>query len=200
MSTSYIKKHPLTAAEYQALRDISAQIVASPKDIYSIILSESVWDPQVINSIGYGGLIQFGHAAAKELGFSSTAQLLQEYPDRISQLKGPVLQYFLKAKAKQVQRGLIKMTSPLSLSDLVSLVFYPAYFRQPNKALPQNVQDANNGIYSINNYIERLTKQALKAYPFPASELGKLAVISLPFAIAIGTALWYIFLEPKTRG
>lgn len=187
----------LTTAELSALRDTAAAVNVNPEYLYGLILTESGWNPTIKNSLGYGGLIQFGKSAAQALGYANVDELLRKNPDRVTQLRGPVKSYLVAQKNIQVKLGHTKTNSPLSLQDLVSLVFYPAHFGQPTKTLPANVQAANNGLVSIQDYINKLLQPKLNKYPFPASELAKIAVISLPLMLAIASTFWYIFLTPR---
>lgn len=182
----------LSSSEKSALINAAKEIKVNPIDLYALILSESGWNPLVKNSLGYGGLIQFGKTAAKGLGYYSVSNLIAIHPTRISQLNGPVIKYFLNWRTQFEKSGKLKKNENLSRADLVSLCFYPAYFRQNDKVLPQNVQSANNGIYSINNYVKKLLEPALKAHPINIQGIVKGTAKGITFLLAFAAGVFYI--------
>jgi len=73
--------------------------------------------------------------------------LVTKYPDRISQLNGPVLTYLKKMSAGLPFNG--------REQDLYMSVFYPAYRRvSPDKEFPSEVRDQNPNISTPRDYID----------------------------------------------
>lgn len=186
----------LTSSEKAALIYAAENIKVSPFDLYALILGESTWNPKIVNKYGYGGLIQFGAAAAKDLGYKSVSDLISKHSTRISQLKDPVIKYFLHWRSIFEKNGKLKKGELLSKQDLVALCFYPAHFRQNDKILPKNVQDKNFGIYSINNYISRVFDPKYKANPLDIKGFDKGIVKGtakgITFLLALIAGVFYI--------
>jgi hypothetical protein len=115
--------------------------------------SAHTFDPSIKNSRGYVGLIQFGDAAAKDLG--TTTAVLQKMT-RLQQLDY-VEKYFNLWKKRL---GITKFND---FVDLYLVVFYPAGVKEtdPNKPFsPANVELANPKLIDANGHI---TKNSIRA-------------------------------------
>lgn len=115
--------------------------------------SAGTFNPAIKNSLGYVGLIQFGAAAAKDLG--TTTEALQKMT-RLQQLDY-VEKYFNMWKSK------LKISKFNDFVDLYLVVLYPAAvsIKDPNAPLmPQKVADANPGLKDSNGNV---TRNSIKA-------------------------------------
>jgi len=130
----------LTQSEINALRDIADMIGSNINDLAALIQFESGWNPLAINpNSSAKGLIQFIDSTARDLGFTSSAELIALHPTKLSQLRGPVAEYFAR---RYTQYGPLNTRHKLAMS-----VFYPAYINEPPaKQFPKNVIAANPGI------------------------------------------------------
>lgn len=147
----------LSDAESAALREVASQLQANADDLYNLIKFESGWNPQIKNPTSSArGLVQFMDSTARSMGFpGGSAELIRKYPDRISQLRGPVRQYLNAWKPYPTKQS------------LYMAVFYPAArFWALTKAFPAAVSRANPGINVVGdyvNYVERRAKSAIAA-------------------------------------
>jgi len=100
------------------------------------------------------GLIQFLDSTARNLGFSSSLDLVTKYPSFESQIWGPVVQY-------------LKPFAPFPTEQSL----YMAVFRPANRnssldtLFPEAVRKANPGINTVGDYVSKINRQkgALKA-------------------------------------
>ena len=171
----------LNDAEAAALVQVSASLGVSGESLYALVNFESGWNPKVLNKSGYphddrkwaAGLIQFMPDTARGLGFVDQYDLIEQYPDRISQLKGPVLKYLNKFKPFPTDQALFMS------------VFLPSYrYVSPEKQFPDSVIAVNPGIKTPIDYIKKVYAN------FPAGAAwagGGLAVL-----VIAGLALWLI--------
>lgn len=78
--------------------------------------------------------------------------LVAKYPDRVSQLKGPVLAY-LSQRSKELRYNGTDQ-------DLYMSVFYPAYRRVPiNTPMSATVRRDNPGINTVRDYVAKVNNQ-----------------------------------------
>lgn len=78
--------------------------------------------------------------------------LVDKYPTRIDQLKGPVLQYLKERSANSRYNG--------SDQDLYMSVFYPAYRKVPiDTPFSVKVQKQNPGIKTVRDYVNKVNRQ-----------------------------------------
>lgn len=115
---------------------------------------ESNFDPKARNPYtGASGLIQFMPDTAKSLGFKSVDDLLAQYPDVESQLRGPVLRYLSQFKP---------FRDPFPQS-LYMAVFYPKYrYSPPDTAFSDTVRKVNPGINFVSDYVAKVEKKTSK--------------------------------------
>jgi soluble lytic murein transglycosylase-like protein len=77
--------------------------------------------------------------------------IVSKFPTRAAQLKTPVYDYLLREHKRLPYNG--------TDQDLYMAVFYPAYRRKPvTTAFPSNVQKANPGIKTPQDYINLVNK------------------------------------------
>lgn len=149
MAERYLK---LSALEEQQLLLLAQDIDANPDDLYSLIDFESGWDPKVKNPRSSArGLVQFMDSTAKGMGYTGgSLDLVNQHPDRISQMRGPVKTYLTQwAPYRQ------------SKQRLYLAVFYPAARDwSPTKAFPDSVTRANPGISTPLDYMAYVDAKA----------------------------------------
>lgn len=169
----------LTNAERKSLATTAATVGTTPEALYRLILAESNWDPQAKNPTSSArGLIQFIDSTAQDLGFESSADLVEMFPDRISQLEGPITTYL-------VQYGPFA-----NEQELFMAVFYPAARTwPPDREFPQWVQDANAGISTPAEYVQFVRdKQDVSDFQIAAMVRPWAGVLLIAGA---AVALWY---------
>jgi hypothetical protein len=136
----------LNASESQALNTLSAALSTPSSWLYQLIDFESGWNPQAINPIsGAGGLIQFTNTTAQGMGYTTALNLIQNFPDRTSQLTNPVYRY-------------LRPFTPFPTQQSLNMaVFYPAAREWPlDAAFPENIQEENPGIITVNDYMKKV--------------------------------------------
>jgi hypothetical protein len=148
-----------------------------------LINFESSGNPQARNKIsGARGLIQFLHSTAKSLGFADADDLVTRYPDRESQILGPVYKY-------------LKQFAPFPTEQsLYMAVFYPKARKWPlNQPFPQEVQRVNPGIITVLDYVSRVKKRSSTLSSIPVAK--KLLIIAI-----IGVSVYLIYNHFQKRG
>jgi hypothetical protein len=138
-----------------ALKDVAAALeLPDYTALAKLINFESGFDPKIRNPYtNAGGLIQFMPDTAKSLGFKSVDDLLAQYPDVESQLRGPVLKYLSNFKP---------FRDPFPQS-LYMAVFYPKYrFSPPDTAFSDTVRKVNPGINFVGDYVTWVEKKTSK--------------------------------------
>lgn len=140
----------------------------NPAWLWSLIKFESKADPAARNKItGARGLIQFLHRTARSLGFKDADDLVKKNPTFDKQLSGPVFKYLSQFKPFPTKQSLYMS------------VFYPAARSwKPSKAFPPDVQKANPGIKTVQDYIDLVEgkKKAKKQNNYLYGELLLLAI------------------------
>lgn len=124
------------------------------------------------------GLIQFTDAAAQDLGFSDSLELVQKYPDFNSQMEYAVYPYLKKYAPFYTKQGFLMS------------VFYPRYRNMPSDTVfPEHVRRVNPGITTIQDYVnfvnDRIKKDALF---FP-----KAGAVALATAAAAAVLIWVLW-------
>lgn len=139
-----------------ALKDVSYSLGVPADSLRKLIQFESSFNPLARNKItGARGLIQFLHSTARSLGFKNADDLVLQYPDIESQLRGPVYKYLSQFKP---------FGSPFPQSLYLS-VFYPAFRNYPlNAEFPAEVQKSNPGIRFVGDYVAKVEKKRFKKY------------------------------------
>lgn len=137
-----------TAAEKALATQVAQEFGVRFEVLDALIRNESGWSPTIKNPNSSGrGLIQWIDATAKDLGYRDSADLVAKNPTVSTQLAGPVRAYF-------------KKYAPFATEDeFIASVFYPALRRQPAAVLPANVQAANPGVVTMQDYIDRVKKK-----------------------------------------
>lgn len=169
----------LEAQERLALFDVARALSVKPLLPAALIEFESRWNPQARNLAGGSacGLIQFIDDTAFGMGFSgpdftnprrgAAAALIAAFPDTVSQLRGPVLDY-LRPMAP------FRDVSPaLEGQSLFLAVFYPRARRwEPDRSISEDVRirrgearaetykRQNPGIDTPRDYVEHVWRRA----------------------------------------
>ena len=134
---------------------VSANIGVQPKDLMAIMDLESAgtFDPAIQNSLGYTGLIQFGKAAAKELG--TTTDALKKMT-RVQQMD--YVEKYYKMWMKTL--GIKKLND---FVDMYLIVFYPTGVKEkdPNKPFSTDKVEAANK--SLRDSKGNITKNSIRA-------------------------------------
>jgi hypothetical protein len=133
----------------RALNETASRIGVLPWQLFTVIYSESRWNPKASNPKSSAkGLIGFIDSTAQGLGYKSSQDLINKHPSIESQLRGPVLAYFTK----------VWKVKPNNLTDMVGVLFYPKFRNEPNKLLPESVRKVNPGINTLNDYANIMVK------------------------------------------
>jgi len=159
----------LSPLEIEALRSVATRLGVRPDWLAAVINFETAgtWNPQIKNPHSSArGLIQFIDATAKDLGYASALDLVQKHPTIESQLKGPVLKYFLRQGGKFGTK-----------QELWFAVFLPKYKKAPldtvifaeDLAKQAAFRRANPGIKTVGDYYHKLEKMFAK---FDKAKLG----------------------------
>jgi hypothetical protein len=171
--------------------------------------SAGTFNPEITNSIGATGLIQFMPNTAQGLGTTTDKLRKMTFAQQLDFVDQYLYNTF-KNKKLLDENGRVKST--MNQGDLFMSIFYPAAVGNPNYIFPSNVQSANS-VSTPKEYTEKALKNAvfsLDVAPFSLAEyLEKYKVVSpsftksgkrwwiLPIGIFIfGSALiygyWYI--------
>jgi len=163
-----------------AINQVSSQLGIDPSWLINLIQFESNWNPQATNSIsGARGLIQFTNTTAKSMGYANANDLVTKYPDEVSQLLNPVYAY------------LSKMVPYPTAQSLYMAVFYPAARSwSPNTAFNDSIQAVNPGIVTVQDYINKVNKNAIVAKVKSVAPVAGLVVL-----LAIGGFFLYKYLN-----
>jgi Transglycosylase SLT domain len=134
-----------------ALATVSLKLGVPPSWLRNLIQFESAWKPDARNPYtGARGLIQFMPSTARALGFDSADDLVAKYPDTVSQLLTPVLQYF--------QQPGNRPPYPTEQS-LYMTVFYPAARSWSlDTVFPDTVRKVNPGIVKVGDYVNKVNR------------------------------------------
>lgn len=138
----------LTPSESSALAEVAASLGVSVAWLKNLIAFESRFNPGATNPVtGARGLIQFMHATARAMGYDDADDIVDQFPDVVSQLRGPVYSYLAKYKPFPSEQS------------LYMAVFYPAARSWPmGQPFPEKVQKANPGIRTPGDYIAWVRK------------------------------------------
>jgi hypothetical protein len=137
-----------------ALNQLSASLGAPVQWLDSLIQFESGWNPAAKNPYtGARGLIQFMPATARALGYKDAEDLYARNPDIISQLLGPVKDYF------NLPGNRPPYPTPQSL---YMTVFYPAARSWPELTpFPDTVRKVNPGITIVRDYVNKVERRKI---------------------------------------
>lgn len=155
----------------ESLNRVAAALGMNPAWLSNVIMNESSWNPKAYNKSGAVGLIQFMPKTLKDYGLLSVqlaakipagktpvpenvkqevkAEFLSKYPDAISQLEGPVVQYFKRYKGYPTEQS-VYLT-----------VFYPSYRNASlDTVFDADVQAQNPGIKKVGDYVAMVQSRA----------------------------------------
>jgi len=111
----------LNLYQTQLINQVATDLkIANPEWLSDLIRFESGYDPKAKNPLSSArGLIQFIDSTARGMGFKSSQDLVNKYPDFESQLFGPVTDY-------------LKQYTPFPTEQsLYMAVFFPAARKYP---------------------------------------------------------------------
>jgi len=133
----------LTSAEKSKLIDISNKLKINPNLLWAVIQFESGWDPNSKNvNSSARGLLQFINARARDLGYTSSLDLVRKNPTRLNQLD-------------VIYKDLRKYAPFPNAQSILMAIFYPRYRKvHPSTVFPKNVQDANPNIVTVQDYLD----------------------------------------------
>ncbi len=134
----------INASQEAAIKNLAKQLGIKNSDwLRALIRAESNFDPLAANPRSSAkGLIQFINSTARGLGFASSQDLIDQYPDFEKQLMGPVKQYLLQYAPFPTEQSLY-------LS-----VFLPIYrHADPNTVLDERYRKVNPGIDTVGDYM-----------------------------------------------
>ena len=164
----------ISGQEREALLEVAAKLrLQDPQLLAELIEFESGWNPQAKNpNSSASGLIQFMRKTAGRLvsvhdvdhdGDRDSVDLVLEYPDAASQLRGPVLEYLLP------MAPFVDRPPALPGQSLFMAVFFPAArrwdpsYRFVDVLTPQRAQqftEQNPGIVTVRDYVEHVRRRA----------------------------------------
>jgi len=178
----------LTDTEKQALHDVAAKLGVPPDWVAAVINFETAgtWDPKAKNPNSSAmGLIQFIDSTAKGLGYTSAFDLVNKHPTIESQLRGPVLKYFLQHGPRFASK-----------QELWLSVFLPRYKRasldtviySDDAKKQERFRRANPGIITVGDYYHKLEKMFNqgRAKIGPAIAILAIGFLALRFFFHIG--------------
>ncbi len=133
------------STESAMLQMISDNLGVNQLDLSRLIQFESKWNPKASNYLSTArGLLQWTDKTARSLGFSDSIDLVKKNPTVIDQL--PI-----------VERYLSRFKPFSGKQSLYMSVFYPAArFWSKTTRFPQSVIDANPGIKTPADYINKV--------------------------------------------
>ena len=142
----------------------------------ALIDFESKFNPQAANPRSSAkGLLQFTNNTAQNLGYSDSLDLITKNPTFAGQIKNAVIPYLKKFAPFENQQS------------LYMAVFYPAARKWPiNTIFPSSVREANPGITTISDYINKVNNR-------------KLLPIAIPFSILLVILLIILFTQKEKK-
>ena len=163
LTTDFVKNP--NGDPYDYIRELALYMDVGEHDLFSLIYFETggTMNAQIRNpNSSAGGVLQFTDATSRTLKhtdgsrYTSTNDLLSRCPDMACQLAvpgkttkfgGPAYQYLSRFKIRDRY-------------DMFMAVFYPyAIGKGPDYILPKNIQELNNGIHSVEEYVKRVDEQ-----------------------------------------
>lgn len=111
----------LTKEQIEATERAAKEINCDPNDLVAVMYNESGLKPEIYNKAGSGnvGLIQFGRAAAADLGTTTEEISKMSYTEQLEY----VVKYFNLVK----KRSKIADSQKLDAGTLYAMIFRPAY-------------------------------------------------------------------------
>jgi hypothetical protein len=151
-ASDIVTAYPVVSPEFASkIVEVANNLGTNPYWLANLINFETAgtFSPDIVNSLGYTGLIQFGASAASDLG--TTREHLKSL-SAVEQMDF-VQRYF---ELPHKRRG-SDYSSPI---DLYMAVFYPLGVGNPQYQFPDNVVRANNGIDTPAEYARRANNNA----------------------------------------
>lgn len=190
MPTSLLPGHwaglsNLDGEQISLIEETARAVGGNPEHLAKVIWHESRFNPQAQYGYVYGppqfiprvatGLIQFIPSTASRLGTSTEALFNMTF----SQQMAYVRRYLELVASGQWAGG---GSGPLDTQEKMALaVFYPAYRNRPlDTPLPQSARDANPGVYTLGDYVNRVLK--------PSSGFGRGAPTRHAASSSVGTS------------
>ena len=160
-----------TASQSAAIAQAAGRLGVDVSWLVALISYESGFNPSAKNpSSSARGLIQWIDSRARELGYSSSADLVAKHPTIESQLLGPVV------------RDLSRYAPFPTFEKLVAAVFHPADVSDFDRPLSAAESAVNAGIRSVKDYADRIRKR------YPVEVVG--AGLGIGFLVFAGVAFW----------
>lgn len=167
----------LTLQMRDKISAVARRLSIPPEWLQALIDFETggTFSPEIKNpNSSARGLIQLTDGAAVDLGFASSFDAVQRYPDFDSQMDGIVYPYLARYAPFNDKQS------------LYMAVFYPAYrTASPDTVFSETIRAVNPGIDTVSDYInfvDRRIKEPILAYP---------KRLALPLILFIGAGLYY---------
>lgn len=186
------KVYNVSMSDLRKMQNISDKYGFPVEWLANLINHESAgtWNPNITNSIGATGLIQFMPNTAEGLGTTTSQLRNMTFAQQLDYVDSYLFQAF---KNRGVLSSSGKVPNTFAQSDLFMLIFYPKSVGQPDYIFPDNVQRAN-GVSTPKQYTQKALKNAffdLSEAPFTLQEyLDKYRVLSSSFTS--GGKKWWI--------
>ena len=170
------------------VQSIADENGVKPETLVGIIQNESGWNPTIHNPTSSAkGLIQFMDATAKGMGYASSQDLVNQYPDIDSQLDGPVRDYYALYRPYNSDAAFILAT------------FYPAWRNKPlDTVMPDNVRAANPGLDTLGDYVSRVQKKITTYSVVQSFIVAESPSLSAALYLGLGLAAWLWF-KPRAK-
>lgn len=129
------------------------------------------FNPEITNSIGATGLIQFLKSTAQGLGTTTDALRKMTFKQQLV-----YVDKYLYTNLKQHLTPQGKVPNSFTQGDLFMTIFYPVAVGNPNYRFSDKVSNANAGIRTPKDYVERALKTAifpLSLVPYTLSDVKK---------------------------
>ena len=152
----------------------------------AIINEESAgWNPLASNPHSSAkGLIQFMDSTAQQMGFASSQDLINQYPDVPSQLQGPVMQYF-----SQIHNP----PYPTNISVYMCVLQPTLRNATLDTALSATVQSANP-FKTVGDYVSFVETKAMEA-----GIINTAKATALPLLVIGAAVWWFLIRKPKRK-
>jgi hypothetical protein len=186
----------LSKKDISLIKALSNKYGFPPEWLSNLINFETagVFNPQITNSIGATGLIQFLPSTAKGLGVTTDILRKMTFAQQLSYVDLYLSKYFNGSGANKgiFDKKTGKVTDKFTQTDLFMIIFYPVAVGNPNFVFPENVQKANAGISKPIDYKSRALAASTAPFKNVPDYISKTKVYvnnnKLPIAlISIGT-------------
>ena len=133
--------------------------------------SAGTFNPAITNSIGATGLIQFLKSTAIDLGTTTDALRKMTFKQQLA-----YVDKYLYANLKRHLTAEGKIPNTFTQGDVFMTIFYPVAVGKPDYKFPSAVTNANSGIITPMDYVERALKSSifpLSVFPYSLSDVKK---------------------------